>query len=74
MKTIDDNPPEEKDIIKKLKNLFKKNQNTTVLTWQSPEIQNIINKDKISFTQKEYDTLVKLFHSPLPNELRKDVF
>lgn len=81
MKTIEDNPPEEKDeLIAKIKKIFKKkqnqnqNQNNYVNNWNTPEIHNLINADKVSFTQKEYDKLVQLFHHPLPNELRKDVF
>ena len=81
MKTIEDNPPEEKnELIAKIKKIFKKkqnqnqNQNNYVNNWNTPEIHNLINADKVSFTQKEYDKLVQLFHHPLPNELRKDVF
>ena len=81
MKTIDDNPPEEEnEFIAKVKKFFKKKQNqnqnkeNSVNYWNTPEIHNLINSNKISFTQKEYDKLVQFFHYPLPNELRKDVF
>lgn len=52
----------------KLKNNF-----PITLTWESPEIKNIINDKKINFTPKEYELLVHLFNHPIPSSYRKDV-
>lgn len=43
------------------------------LTWESPEIKNLINDKKTNFTPKEFDLLIHLFNHPIPNSYRKNV-